>query len=307
MAQLTSWDEIVASTLKSDATIPEDLMDAIYNVTPYETPLLSRLQTAEAKARITEWCVDAFAASADNAFIEGIAHTAMDLTVPTRAANIVQTFYKGGQIADTERNVAHVGMDDPLTYYEAKHVVELKKDMEKALVRGSAITGDTDTACRMGGFLNVLTTNKTAMSAVTLTEEVFNNILELVWGNTSMMPNEVYVGPKLKRTISMYNTKVTRNIDASAKAQILTVSNYDSDFGQLRVFLHRELTSTDTASEMLVIDPNWFATGWLQPLRRETLSRDGLRQRFQMSAEFTLFYRNEKAGAAISGISKYLA
>lgn len=307
MAMLTTWDEIVASTLKSNKTIPEDIQDAIYNVTPYETPLLSRLQSAEAKARIVEWLVDSFAASADNAFIEGIAHTALDLTVPTRAANIVQTFYKGGNLADTERNVAHLGMDDPLVYYEAKHVVEIKKDMEKALVRGSAITGDTDTACRLGGFLNVLSTNKTAMSAVTMTEEVFNDILEMVWGNTSMMPNEVYVGAKLKRTISMYNTNVTRNIDAVSKAQILTVSNYDSDFGPLRIFLHRELTSNNSANEMLVIDPNWFATGWLQPLRRETLPRDGLRQRYQMSAEATLFYRNEKAGAAISGLSKYLA
>jgi hypothetical protein len=31
---LTTWDEIVASTLKSDKTIPEDIQDAIYNVTP---------------------------------------------------------------------------------------------------------------------------------------------------------------------------------------------------------------------------------------------------------------------------------
>jgi len=36
MALLQSWDEIVASSMDSDQTIREELMDAIYNVTPRE-------------------------------------------------------------------------------------------------------------------------------------------------------------------------------------------------------------------------------------------------------------------------------
>lgn len=306
MSLLQTWDEIVASTLRSDKTIREELMDAIYNVTPHETPLLSRLSAVGVGNMYVQWLVDSFAAAADNAQLEGIAFTDYALTVPTRADNITQIFYKGGKVADRQRAVDHAGMEDPFVYYEGKHVVEIKRDMELALVKGSAATGTTDTANQMGGFMNVITTNKTAMSSVTLTEGVFNDLLELTWGNTAVMPTEVYVGPKLKRTISLYATKVTPFLDAEDKKQVLTTTRYESDFGIVSIDLHRDLANNGSLCEMLVIDPNWFATGWLQPLRREVLARDGKRDRYQISGEFTLLYRNEKAGLAVAGAHPYI-
>jgi hypothetical protein len=306
MSLLSTWDEIVASTLRSNNTIREELMDAIYNVTPHETPLLSRLSAVGVGNMYVQWLVDAFAAAADNAQLEGIAATDYDLTVPTRADNITQIFYKGGKVSDRQRAVEHAGLEDPFVYYEGKHVVEIKRDMELALVKGSAATGTTGTANQMGGFMNVISTNKTSMSSVTLTEGVFNDLLELTWGNTAVMPTEVYVGPKLKRTISLYATKVTPFLDAEDKKQVLTTTRYESDFGIVSIDLHRDLRNTASFCEMLVIDPNWFATGWLQPLRREVLPRDGKRDRYQISGEFTLLYRNEKAGLAVDGAQPYI-
>ncbi len=144
------------------------------------------------------------------------------------------------------------------------------------------------------------------MSSVTLTESVFNDLLELTWGNTAVMPTEVYVGPKLKRTVSLYATKVTPFLDAEDKKQVLTTTRYESDFGVVSIDLHRDLNNTASFCEMLVIDPNWFATGWLQPLRREVLPRDGKRDRYQISGEFTLLFRNEKAGLAVDGAQPYI-
>jgi hypothetical protein len=307
MSLHTTWDEIVASTLRSNKTIREDLQDAIYNVTPAETPLLSRLQMVGVDNMYVQWLVDVYADAAANAQLEGIAFTDLDLTVPTRAANITQIFYKGGKVSDRQRAVEHAGFDDPFVYYEGKHVVEIKRDMELAIVKGSAATGDTDTANQMNGFLNFLSTNNTDQSGVTLTEKIFNDVLELVWGNTAMFPNEVYVGPQLKRTISIYSTKVTPFVQAAERRQILTTSMYESDFGTLSVNLHRDLASAAAgANEMLVIDPNWFATGWLQPLRREILARDGKRDRYQISAELTVLFRNEKAGACVTNCRPYI-
>jgi hypothetical protein len=307
MALLQTWDEIVASTLRSNNTIREELMDAIYNVTPAETPLLSRLSSAGVGNMYVQWLVDVFASAAANAQLEGIDHTDLSLTVPTRADNITQIFYKGGKISDRQRAVAHAGFEDPFVYYEGKHVVEIKRDMELALVKGSAATGTTGTANQMGGFMNVISTNKTSISAVTMTETIFNNLLELTWGNTAVMPTEVYVGPKLKRTISLYATKVTPFLDAEDKKQVLTTTRYESDFGVVSVNLHRDLTNNGSACEMLVIDPNWFATGWLQPLRREVLARTGKNDRYMISGEFTLLYRNEKAGLAVTDAQPYIA
>lgn len=210
-------------------------------------------------------------------------------------------------VSGSERAVAHAGMDDPFVYYEGKHVVEIKRDMELAIVKGSAITGDTDTANQMNGFFNFLSTNKTTMTSVTMTETVFNDLLQATWGNTSQFPTEVYVPARLKRTISQYATKTTVNVDAEAKKQILTTNQYDSDFGLLTIFLHRNLASGYSMCDLLVIDPNWFATGWLRPLKREVLSRDGDRDRYQMVAEFTTLFRNEKAGMCAAGVQAYIA
>lgn len=306
MAALQTWAEIVASTLRSDKTIREELMDAIYNVTPHETPLLSRLNMAQVNNNHVQWLVDTYADAADNAHLEGIAHTAQNLTVPTRADNTTQIFYRGGEVTDRERAVLHAGMDDPFAYYELKSVVEIKKDMELAIVKGSAATGTTGTASRVGGFMNVLSSNKTSMSGVTLTETVFGDILELIWGNTAVYPNQVFCGPKLKRTITLYSTKVTPFIDAESRKQVLTTTQYESDFGTLDINLHRDLTNTANLCELLIVDPNWFATGWLQPLRREVLARAGKSTRFQISAELTLLYRNEKAGGALTQCQYYI-
>lgn len=306
MAQLQTWAEIVASTLRSDKTIREELMDSIYNVTPHETPLLSRLNMAAVHNNHVQWLIDTYASAADNAHLEGINHTAQNLTVPTRADNTTQVFYKGGQVTDRERAVLHAGMDDPFAYYELKSVVEIKKDMELALVKGSAATGTTDTPSQLGGFMNVLSTNMTSRSGVTLTETAFGDLLELIWGNTAVYPNEVFCGPKLKRTITLYSTKVTPFLDAESKRQVLTTTQYESDFGTLNINLHRDLTNTANLHELLIVDPNWFATGWLQPMRREVLSRAGKSTRFQISGELTLLYRNESAGGGLTRCQHYI-
>lgn len=307
MATLQTWDEIVASTLRSDKTIREELHDAITNVSVRETPLLSTLQQVPVENNHVQWLIDSYRASAANANLEGIAYTAQALTVPTRADNTTQIFYESGQISDRQRKVLHAGMDDPLPYYEFKSFVEMKKDMELALIKGSAITGDTDTASQLGGFMNILSTNKTDMSGVTMTEILFNDVLEMIWDDTEAYPTDVYVGPKLKRTISLYATKNTPFLSAEERKQVLVINQYDSEFGILMIYLHRDLDSAAaTANEMLVIDPNFYATGWLQPVRREVLSRDGKRDRFQLSGEFTLVFGNEVAGGAVSNWRPYI-
>ncbi|RLC82783.1 MAG: hypothetical protein DRJ03_18495 [Chloroflexi bacterium] len=303
---LITWDEIVADTLTSDGSIREELQDAIHNVNPYRTPLLSRLQQVGVSNVHVQWMIDTFADAATNKNLEGKAFTDGTLTPPTRVSNTTQIFYKAGMVSDRTDKTAHAGMSDPLAYYEGKSVIEIKKDMELALVKGSAATGDTDTETQLAGFFNAITTNKTNLSSMTLTESLFGNLLELTWGNTDAQPTDVYVGPKLKRTISNYNTNITRNIDAEMKKQVQTISNYESDFGLLNIHLHRDIDSNDSDSRILCIDPRYFATGWLQPLRRELLPRDGKRTRYQVSGEFTLLYGNEKAGLAVTEVAPYL-
>lgn len=279
-------------------------MDAIYNVTPRETPFLSRLAMAPVNNFYVQWLNDTYAAAADNAWLEGIDFTDQVLSQPTRVSNITQMFYKSGKIADRDLAVLHAGMEDVMAYQEFKQLVSIKKDIELALVRGTAATGTTSTATRMNGFQTVISTNKSDISGVTLTEKVFIDFLELCYNNSDVLPTECYVGPKLKRTISLYTTKITHNRDANDKVQGFVVNTYDSDFGPVNVFFHRDLPASGTGNhDALLVDPNWFATGWLQPLRREVMPRGGKNEKFQISAELTLLYRNEASAAYIQNAS----
>jgi len=307
MAVLQTWDEIVANTLRFNKTIRESLQDAIYNVAPADTPILSRVRQVGVNHFFVQWLEDTYRAAQTNAQLEAMAFTAQTKTVPNRTSNIAQIFYVGGMISDTQRQVEHAGMADPLAYYEAKDVIELKKDIELALVRGSAVTGDTNTARQMNGLLNIISTNKTSISGITFTEKVFNDLIQLTWDVTREMPTEVYCSPYVRRTISLYSTKVTPFIPAERKEQILAVDTYQNDFGRFRALLHRELNNGfSSVNELFAIRPEHLATGWLQPLRREILARDGLRVRYQISCDLTLLYRSEKPFFAADKVFPYL-
>lgn len=301
-----TWQEFTSGGRPQGGTIREDLQDFVANVSPQETPLISGLTQKGVKSAFVEWLSDSLAARGHNAVAEGIAYTEQSLTMPTRTFNHVQSFYKSGSVSDTERQVDHAGFDDPFTYQEMKRFLELRNDMEHALHRGSAATGATNAARQMNGMLNVLSTNMTSSSGTTLTETVFNDILELVYQNGSVQPSEVYCNSRIKRTISGYNTKTTFNIDAKDKRQILATDFYGSDFGDLRIYLARDQLRSATAAaygnSWIVIDPKYFMTGWLQTVRRETLARDGLRDRFQMSAKATLIHKTEAAGGGMTGV-----
>lgn len=221
------------------------------------------------------------------------------LTTPSRSYNHVQTFAAFGYVSDRQRNVSHAGLDDMLTYQELKKFLWLRNCIEHALHRQSGASGTTDVAPQLIGMLNVSGTLLSDHSGVTLTESVFTDIMQRSY-DYEVEPSQVYCGPFIKRTISQFNTKVTRNIDAAEKRQILRVDEVDTDFGAVDVMTSRDqlypaAKTTDSANSFVILDPSLLQTGWLQRVRRERLSRDGLRDRFQISAELTLIYRTPYA------------
>jgi hypothetical protein len=192
-------------------------------------------------------------------------------------------------------------MSDAFLYQEKKAIDATLNDIEHSLHQGTAATGATNATRQLGGFLNFLSTNFTNACGITLTEEVFGNLTQLFVDNgTEIRPTVAFVNSWLKRTISLYSTNVTRNVDAAAKIQYLSIEQHRGDFGDVFVFYARDqlksATKTASGNSIVLLDPAFFETGWLQPLMSEVLARNGLRTQFQISAELTLIYRTEKAG-----------
>ncbi|MBN1459184.1 MAG: DUF5309 family protein [Armatimonadetes bacterium] len=313
MVLLQTWQELGTRAPLPNGTIVEDLRDFVENVSAVDRPALALLRKSRVRTAFVEWNEDTLPARGHNAVLEGQAATQPDLTIPSRLHTAVQTFARWGQVSDLQRAVEHVGMEDMELYQESKAVKATLNDMEHTIHRGSYITGNTDSTRQFAGFLNISNSYLTEYSGVTLTENQFGDLLQMPTDNTADVTFSVaFVNSWLKRTISGYNTKITRNIEAAARRQLLVVDRYTGDFGDVDVYYSRDqlksaTATTDTANSIVLIDPQYFELGWLQSLIVEQLARDGLRTQFQVSAMMTLIYRTPKALGGASNCRPYIA
>lgn len=301
MGQLLTFQEFTAGGRPQGGSIPELLLDFVENVSPIDRPALALFKKSRVTGTFVEWQEDNLPARGYNAFNEGVAETNPDLTTPSRTFAHVQLFAKWGQVSDVQRAVNHKGFSDAFLYQEKKNVDSLLNDVEHTLHRGSAATGATSAPRQLGGLLNILTTNFTNACGITLTEEIYNDLIQqFVDNSTDIRPTAVFVNSWLTRTLSLYSTKVTRNVEASARVQELVIEQHKSDFGDVFKYYSRDqlksTAKTSSGNSIVLLDPSFFETGWLQPLMSEVLPRTGLRTSFQISAMCTLIYRTQKAG-----------
>lgn len=308
---LLTWQEFTAGGRPQGGTIPEDLRDFVENVSAKDRPALALFRRSKVNTTFVEWLEDTLESRGDNAYSEGVSHTDQANTTPSRTFAHVQQFARWGQVSDTQRDVDHKGFADAMMYQEQKKINETLNDIEHAIHRGSSATGATSAARRLGGLLNIITTNFTASSGTTMIEEVFNDYVQaFVDGGTDVRPTACFVNSWLKRTISLYSTKNTFNVEASARVQELITEQHKSDFGDIFVYYARDQLKSNTkitsGNSIVILDPSFFETGWLAPLRSEVLARDGLRTKFQISAQLTLIYRTQKAGAASTGLVPFI-
>lgn len=299
---LLTYDEFTSGAQKG-GTIREDLLDFIENLSPADTPLLNNLPQVSVNAGFVEYLEDTLRAATTNAWTEGAAATDVALTVPSRSASIVQNFQEHFHVSGRQEAVTHAGLSSMLAYQGVKAAKQLKNDIERALVLGTAASGDTDTAPAMAGILAKLVDASTATqsSGTTLTETVFNDILSLAYSYNVTL-KEVYGNMNIKRTINGYTTNVTRNVDAKARWQGDLIDVYDSELGSLAIFKERyfpqSATKTAYGNDFIAIDPAYFNVGWLRPVRERVLGIDGDRERRMLVGECTLIVRSGKAGVA---------
>lgn len=133
----------IANTVYTPATgaanVREDLADIIYDIDPYETPMVSAAGNKEAEQPMTEWLVQALQPAADNAQPEGFRYAAMPLTGTARKNNICQIMVRSVTVSNTFRVSNTVGGDefDRQTLLKAK---ELKRDLEYCITGNSVKT-----------------------------------------------------------------------------------------------------------------------------------------------------------------------
>jgi hypothetical protein len=285
----------------------EDLSDVITNIAPTDTVFMSNIGKEKVKGKFHEWLTDTLTTAANCAVTEGNDAVLTTIAAQTRTGNYTQVAAKWFAISDTLETVDKAGRKSEIAYQTGLFLKMLARDMEYGLLNNALATAaDPRSAKGVKGWIETNSTAKvgftTGTASTTLTESDFNKAIQLCWDEGGN-PGMVLAPANLKRKISAFtgNSKLTTNIDADQKKIILSVDYYESDFGIVKVYATRFLAYDDGATyeSCLILEKEKWALGTLQGLKTEKLAKTGLSTKIQMSTEYTLISREEKANARI--------
>jgi len=285
--------------------IREDLSDVLTNISPTETPFFSMTPRTQARGTLHEWQTVTLADAADNAAVEGASAVAASGNATTRVSNRTQIFSKTLRVSGTEMALNLAGRSDEWSFQMDLKAKEIARDIEWAFVNSTAaaagdVSGDSarrlegwgmaDATNATAGFLSsnvetLLTTASDTDTRKNMSETNFNNLLQTIWtagGN----PDVVFAGGYLKRVISNFSANATRyaSVDFGNKTLNSAVDVYQSDFGQVKIMLHRNVAPTNLAA----ISSQYWAVGELRGLQFNRLAKDGDRELGEFVTELTL-------------------
>ena len=265
---INTWDD-----RQGVGSVKEDIWSIITNIDPTEFQLQSGLGTVDVKSVKHEWAFTTLAAG-NTVFKnpEGFTPNYNDVTDVTRGVNMCQNISAEVKVTDTQRIVDTVGMEDRLAQEKSKAIDVLKNRIEYSLMAGSLATGSATVARGMAGIKDTTTWTitdhailTTSPSGVSLSEAMFNDYLANVWNASQVKVTEAYMGSTLKRRISGFTAGATKNVDIEDKRLTNAVDVYESDFGIVKLFLHRYGNAGATAdNDLTMINPQHLKLGFLK-------------------------------------------
>lgn len=279
-----------------DASMREDLLSILQNISPTETQLVSGLGTSTASNIYHSTLVDSLAAVKVNAQIEGAAATFHELTNPERVSNFCQIFKQGFKVSGTERAVNTAAFNDRYQYEATKALKTIKNDMEYALMRGSLATGNGSAGARqLAGLKNSLSL-VTSQSTVSLSEKILNDLFQLVWDNTGIQVNAVYGSMYMKRKISGFTSGATKYFTQDDRRLINAIDVYQADAASMvKLFPHRYVNGA-AGHDIVGINEDFFKVAYLRKPSVEELAKVGDSTDGQIVVEATFEVQHYNAG-----------
>jgi hypothetical protein len=117
----------------------EDLQNAIFMITPEDTPFISNIGRSRAKATKHEWQTDTLAnPDTTNAQLEGDEYAYSTPAATVRVGNFTQISRKPVLVSRTLEAVDKAGRASELKYQSMKRGKELRKDMEAIVLSNQA-------------------------------------------------------------------------------------------------------------------------------------------------------------------------
>jgi hypothetical protein len=294
----------------------EDLADAVYRISPVDTPFMSAVPRAKAAAVLHEWSLDEIdATNTTNARLEGDALTRAASTNPSRKSNYCQISSRDATVTGTQRSVNTAGIDDLMAFQMSKKSLALRKDMESILLGNQGqVAGNTTTARKLRSFNAWIDANgsrganegadSTAATAaatdettalVTFTETLLKDAVKDAFDDGGE-PDLILLGSANKQLFSAFSGRDSSQVLVEQKVVLGAASIYRSDFGDLKVVPNR----TQRSRDVWVIDTSKVAVAYLRAFEPQELGRVGDAVTRDIISEYTLEMRAPKAHALVA-------
>lgn len=288
----------------------EDLTDAIYRISPTQTPVLNMASKTKATNTLHEWQTQDLAAAATNAQAEGDNASAKTVTPTVRLNNRTQISTKTVIVSGTQQAMNPAGRKDELAYQLALASAELKRDMELGLTQNDVLATSprssrglrgwvVDNVNNNGGTLASYTSNTgyTPGTQRAFTEAQVKDVLQKQY-TAGGEPDTIMLAPTAKQTFSSFTGNATR-FDKSEDAKLYaSVDFYVSDFGTLQAVPNR----FQAARDVFLLQSDKLAIAYLRPFQTIELAKTGDAEQRELLVEYTLECRAPKAHGAVYDI-----
>lgn len=301
----------------------EDVEDIIFDISPQETPFLTKCKRTKVSATNHQWQTDSLSAAATNRAIEGDESTYATATPTTMLSNRLQIAKKTVKVSGTADAVRKYGRKEEFAYQIAKKGKELKRDIEFALITNQASSaGGSATARSLGSVENMISGNRilptgnttgttpgyaagdwgavTDGTAATMVEADLVSAVTAAWtdgGDAST----IMVGTTIKARIATFGgaTKfagVSVNQGRTAQGVVLGgVDLYISDVGEHKIMLNRYMRT----GTLLALDMDYWSVGFLRNIKYEERAKTGDATSGELLCEFTLIGQNPDSSAKV--------
>ena len=305
--------------------VREDLIDKIFMTNPTETPVVSAFGRTTANNTYHEWLRDNLAsANKDNALIDGDDYSADAFIATERVGNHCQIFAKKPAVSRRANIVKKAGRGTEMKYQKAKAIMEIKRDMEAAVVsNNAAVAGNSTTASKLGGlgvqtYTNTShgaggstvswtsgapTTAPTAGTARAFTEAFLKTVVQSVYTASGEIPRMVVMSPNHKGVFSGFAGIAVNRYQVGKKEQARIIGGADvymSDFGELEIVPHYIMAG---ATDVFLLNPEYGEMAFLDSFRDTEIGKTGDSEKTLMTADVTLAIRSSKAFGKVSDLS----
>jgi len=309
----------------------EDLSNAIYNIDPFDTPIMSMARRRNVKNRTFDWQTE-FLPDTDenNAQVEGfeLSRTVSQPTV--RLSNTTQISKRDATVSGSQEASDAAGKGSEMAHQMALKSKVLKSDVEKiASGRQPKVVGEDSTptarkteaiahwiaravdrssvagAAVVGVTAGLPAVATDAVSAVAggsqgaMSEILVGNARQQAYNNGAN-PTTLIVPPAIKRTVSTFEGRNSTQVMVGKTEVVATVDVIATDFGRIKVMPSRWIPS-DIA---LLLDPQYLAFAFFRNFRQYPLAKIGDAETRMILAEWGVEMRNPLAHILFNGVKQ---